>query len=121
MKTPDTILFRAPWLANGSNYCEGPDGKRICTGSMMGRRNEIPEDKETVRHLRLVRVYPIGTQSGTDYDKGGAYWGNLWSAPLFCAMGESDTGRATLWIRAQNRTAAKRAAMETFPGATFYR
>lgn len=95
--------MKPPFLSNGSTYCFGADGERICTGSQMGRRDAIPPDRKTVSKLHLVRVpmSPCGA-----YDKGGAYWG-IGSAPLWCAYGESETEQAHCFTRASNRTNAK--------------
>lgn len=111
-------LDRAPWKANGHRYCSGPDGERICLGAMMGRANEIPPDAHTIRKLRLVRVRP---SDGGDYDQGGAYWGDIWSRPLYCAFGDSDTEQAVFWVRAPNREEAKRKILSQFPSARFFR
>ena len=118
---PRTPRKPFPWEHNGSTYFTNDAGERVWTGSQMGRRNVIPEDASTVRKLHLRRVRPLGTQSGADYDKGGAYWGDIARKPLYCAFGESDTECAELYTRAKSREEAKGIALRSFPNARFYR
>ena len=94
------------------------DGEFVCTGATMGRANCIPPDIDTVRKVHVERVKPC---DGGDYDKGGAYWGNLSGNPLFCIWGESETEVATLYVRAKDREQAKYEAKRRFANAKFYR
>lgn len=113
---------KAPYEANGTTGFIGNNGKRVCTGSQMGRRDCVPSDFATVKKLRLVRV-PMSSCGA--YDKGGAYWGctdfraNVF--PLYCAWGESDTECVEAFFRATDRADAKRQANGAFPNAKFYR
>ena len=107
-----------PWRANGARYGIGLNGERICLGALMGRADAIPADAATVRKLRLVRLRPSGLG---DYDQGGAYWGGMYQHPVYCAFGESDTEKAHVFLRADSREEAKRAALARFPNAAFYR
>ena len=53
-----------------------------------------------------------------DYDLGGAYWGGG-GDPLFCAWAEGVDAR--VFVRAKDRTLAKRAVKEHFINAMFFR
>lgn len=54
-----------------------------------------------------------------DYDLGGAYWGSSPRDLLFCAWAEDDEAR--VFVRAENRNAAKLRVKEHFPNAKFFR
>jgi hypothetical protein len=98
-----------------TGFTDPDTGKWVCTGSMMGRRDWIPDDSITVRKLRLERVPLYG-----DYDPAGAYWGSG-KEPLYVAYGESDTEQVRVFIRAKNRDEAKVQALYVFPNARFFR
>ncbi len=106
---------KLPWMANGATYCTGLNGERICTGSQMGRRDCIPDDRATVKKLRLRKVPMVDYGC---YDRGGAYWGQ--GETLYCAFGESDSEQVEAWFRAENREEAKQKALESFPNARFF-
>lgn len=112
---------KAPFEFDGTTGFIDNEGKRVCTGSMMGRRDAIPDDFNTVKKLRLVRV-PMSSCGA--YDKGGAYWGctdyraNI--HPLYCAWGESETECVHVFYRAYDRADAKRQALCAFPNAKFF-
>lgn len=111
----NTTPRKFPWQRNGMTYCTGSDGQRICTGSMLGRRECIPHDAESIVRVRLrkVRMSADGC-----YDQGGAYWGQ--GTPLYCAWGDSGTEQAEIWVRAKSRTEAKAHVLNSFPNAKFY-
>lgn len=71
-------------------------------GAQMGRGNEIPADYRGEK-LRLTRL-PFVDGS---YDRWGAYWGA--PANVWCAWGESATERVRIYVRANDREAAKAA------------
>jgi len=54
-----------------------------------------------------------------DYDLGGAYWGGHPSEPLFCAWAENVDAR--VFVRAKNRSLAKRKVKKHFVNAKFFR
>lgn len=79
-------------------------------GAPMGRRSSVSIEGKC--HLQQVKFYD------GDYDKGGAYWGGgRYTAPLFCAWNNEDA----IYIRANNRAAAKQALKEEYPHCSFYR
>lgn len=85
-------------------------------GAQLGRRDYIPADASTVTRMSLRRVTPT---DGGDYDRGGAYWGDLAGKPLYCAYGESDTEQVEMYVRAPDREAAKPLVLVKFPNARF--
>jgi hypothetical protein len=111
------IHKRAPWLAHGVNGFVNAQGDFVCTGSRMGRKDCIPADFRTVRQIIVERVPSVVH----DYDKGGAYWGDVKGrngcAPLFCAWGDSDTEQAETFFRARGLRDAKKQAQAAFPNA----
>lgn len=106
--------MKPPYLESGTTGFISDRGERVCTGSMMGRRDCIPADRATVSRLHLRRVPFVDAC----YDQGGAYWGM--PANLYCAWGESNTERAHVFFRANSRSDAKQKALATFPNARFY-
>lgn len=85
-------------------------------GADMGRRDwGLIEHKNRpmMMHLQLVSFVD------GDYDLGGAYWGGYPSEPLFCAWAECVDAR--VFVRAKNRTLAKREVKKCFPNAMFFR
>jgi hypothetical protein len=98
-------------LPSGTTFCTDASGKRVCTGSQMGRRNELPDDRNAVCKLRLSRLPFVDG----DYDRWGAYWGcpaNVW-----CAW----TDGVLVFARADGRELAKSEILSVLPGAKFYR
>ncbi len=81
-------------------------------GSPMGRYETLPQDKNTNYKLHLRRV---PGHSG-DYDKGGAYWGGLWTNPLYCAWNDE----FEMYIRIANRNKAKEYVKIIYPNARFF-
>lgn len=77
-------------------------------GAPMGRRSSVSIEGKC--HLQQVKFYD------GDYDKGGAYWGSG-TAPLFCVWNDEDA----IYIRANNREAAKRSLKEEYPHCSFYK
>lgn len=120
-----------PPLRDGATYFVNEHGEKVCTGSQMGRRDTLPEDREarkTPCKLRLVRLPWVGG----DYDTGGAYWGAT-RAPgkgrklgkplshIFRALGDVGEERAEIFVRAANRRKARTAVRAKLPAARFYR
>jgi len=80
-------------------------------GAPMGRRS-YHGPRDTVGLFRLQRVY----LNAGGYDNGGAYWGI--GAPLYWY---SDDGNLVGYLRARDRSDAKRQILETYPNARFFR
>lgn len=107
---------RIPPLSNGATYGYDGEGKRVCTGSRMGRRNSIPHDTGNAKlHLRKLRWVD------GDYDAGGAYWGNTGKDSLWRATGESETEQIEIFVRAVSRNQARTEVSKLVPQARFYR
>ena len=100
-----------PWETDGATYGYDGAGKRICTGSKMGRPTILPDDPKKTITLRMERLRFI---DGC-YDKGGAYWGA--PANLYCAYAEE----VQVFVRANSRFEAKKLVRDQIPGAHFYR
>jgi len=98
-------------LPSGTTGFVNDAGKWICTGSQMGRRDELPDDRQTVRKLRLTRLSFVDG----DYDRQGAYWGS--PANVWCGWADG----VRLFVRADDRDAAKKFIQEKLPTAKFYR
>lgn len=85
-------------------------------GAPMGRLAwGLAEHRERPMMMYLQRVRFIDG----DYDFGGAYWGGYPSEPLFCAWAEDIEAR--VFVRAKDRTLAKREVKEYFHNAKFFR
>lgn len=88
-----------PYKQNGLRYAF-IEGERRCIGACMGRPNIVPPDYNGERlSLRRVPFVDGG------YDQGGAYWGT--PADLWCAWGETETEQMEIFVRANDRDAAK--------------
>ena len=70
-------------------------------------------NRPMMMYLQRVRLIDGG------YDLGGAYWGGHSDEPLFCAWAECVEAR--VFIRAKDRTLAKRKVKEYFINAKFFR
>ena len=89
-------------------------------GAPMGRRDTLPDDRESAILLSLVRL-PL--EDG-DYDRGGAYWGYSPSAgAIYRAVGERDGEELVteVFVRAKTRADARAQIVGMIPGARFYR
>ena len=85
-------------------------------GAPMGRADwGLIEHRERPMMMYLQRVRLIDG----DYDLGGAYWGGHPDEPLFCAWAECVEAR--VFIRAKDRTLAKREVKKHFINAKFFR
>lgn len=87
----------------------------VATGSMMGRRNTLPENKDEPCKLQLQRVPFV---DGC-YDRWGAYWGT--PANLWAVWGDAGEVIAQVFVRANNRKEAKAKVREILTNAKFYR
>lgn len=72
-------------------------------GAPMGRRNNIPNDIETVGKLHLVKLKWVDG----DYDQGGAYFGGGQGDNIYWAYGETATEQVNVFVRATCRIYAK--------------
>lgn len=105
-------------LSSGTTYCYGNQGERICTGSQMGRRNLLPDDRAVAVKLRMERLKWIDG----DYDQWGAYWGQNGCNHIYCAWhDQSQEDRIEVFVRAVNRKDAKEQVRESLPNAIFCR
>lgn len=108
-------------LPSGTTGFTNDAGQWICTGSQMGRRDTLPENKQAKGKLRLVR---LRLTDGDCYDSGGAYWGSgFGQSAIYHAKGDLDGEEFTteLFRRAKSRAEAKAMIRETLPNVTFYR
>ena len=101
-------------LPSGSTGFTRDDGTWQATGSQMGRRNILPDDRKADCRLRLTRLPFVDG----DYDRWGAYWGS--PANVWCAWGSVGEVSARVFVRSNSRESAKQAVREVLPGATFY-
>lgn len=99
-------------LPSGTTGFTNDQGRWICTGSQMGRRNQLPENRNEPVKLRMERLRFVGG----DYDTAGAYFGG--PANVHCAW-NSDGVR--VFVRANSRDQAKNKVREQLPNAKFYR
>lgn len=107
-------------LPSGSTGFTDDSGRWVCTGSMMGRRDTLPENKQATGKLRLVRL----KWRGGDYDEGGAYWGNPGDgSAIYWAKGDLEGEEFTteLFQRAKSRVEVKAIIRKTLPNVSFYR
>ena len=102
-------------LPSGLTYCTTISGRSVCTGSQMGRRNELPKDTNEPIELRMERLQFVDG----DYDKWGAYWGANGCNHVYCAWGECEETQVRVFVRAQDRVMAKARVLEILPNATF--
>jgi hypothetical protein len=105
-------------LPSGVTYVRDINGAKVCTGTQMGRRNELPSDSNEAVKLRLERLRFVDG----DYDQWGAYWGGGPDVlPIYCAWGDSEENQVRVFVRAQDRVAAKAHVLKLLPNATFNR
>jgi hypothetical protein len=113
-------------LSNGLDYGEGPDGKRVCRGALMGRPNNIPPvilSLPSVKlHLERLKMY-----DGDCYDAGGCYWGSgNGTTHMYCAWGTVIAPSSLpyppcqIFVRARSRKDAKSLVRGKLKNATFY-
>lgn len=102
-------------LPSGITGFYNDENKWIATGSQMGRRNVLPDDRNIPAKLHLVRLPFV---DGC-YDKWGAYWGS--PANVWCAWGDCAEVAVKVFIRANDRREAKARVREELPNARFYR
>jgi hypothetical protein len=107
-------------LTDGATYGYDGNGQRICTGSQMGRRNVLPENKQVKDKIHLTRLKWVDG----DYDEGGAYWGNGdGRSRIYCAWGDlgNEAFSTQIFVRAKSRSEAKHLVLEILPNIQFYR
>ena len=120
MKMKNKTRNSLPPLSSGSTGFFNDEGKWICTGSMMGRRNTLPEDRSQSCKLHLVSMREADR---TCYDSSGAYWG-MWSPSaggMYRALGDCGEVRAEVFVRARDREEAKMKVRKSLTNARFYR
>lgn len=117
-------------LPSGATGFTDDRGQWVCTGSQMGRRNVLPDDRKASVKLRLVRLPFV---DGC-YDKWGAYWGS--PANVYCAFAGDATETelqgfarvpvrvmrpdVAIFTRANSHAEAKQKVRELLPNARFY-
>lgn len=102
-------------LESGIDYFTDDNGKRICTGSQMGRPNVLPENTQALIKLRLTKLRWVDG----DYDEKGAYWGHgVGDTDVFCAWNEDGV---RVFTRGWHRESAKQGVWKVLPKATFFR
>ena len=118
-------------LESGATGFFNEHGEFVCTGSSMGRRNDLPECTAKPVKLALQR---LRIDSG-GYDSGGAYWGigSATSGEMFVAFVPCKTYSPSLpgfeltwkqcrvFTRARGRAEAKQKIRAQLPAAKFYR
>jgi hypothetical protein len=110
-------------LESGTTYFTDDNGKKVCTGSQMGRPNILPmvvmgTNAAPVK-LHLERLQWV---DGC-YDQGGAYWGRPNSGKnVYCAWGKygSNDLLVQCFVWALTRQDAKREVRDHIPRATFF-
>ena len=103
-------------LGYGATYFINDHGDKVWTGSMMGRSNVLPKDKNESVKLRMQRL----DWFDGDYDKGGAYWGRNGVNHVYFATGQASDVTVEIFVRAQNRVGAKEFVLDILPNARFY-
>ena len=86
-------------------------------GAPLGRSNVIPADIETAGKLYLEKLEWV--DSAYTYD--GTYWGGGLGDNIYCASGETATGRIDIFVRAKSRDEAKELVSNLVPTVKFYR
>lgn len=102
-------------LPSGATFGYDGNGARVCTGSQMGRRDELPDDPEATIKLRLERLKWVDG----DYDQWGAYWGNGSGDSVYCAWAQQPQ-KVKVFVRARSRDEAKAFICETLPNTIVY-
>lgn len=88
-----------------------------CTGSQMGRRDELPDDRaiNVKLHLSQLRWVDGG------YDQGGAYWGYVPGQHIYVAHGDGPEFQIRVYVKCYDRIYAKNQIRKLLPNARFYR
>lgn len=111
-----------PKLSSGLRGFTNSNGKWICTGAQMGRRDHIPEDRNVSCKLHLRNIL---TGSDGAYDEEEAYWGTgdpvYWACDDVTDLEPEHVGWVEIFIRAKNREEAKAKIKELLPNARFYK
>lgn len=108
-----------PPLTNGLDYFTDDNGKKVCKGAQLGRRNYLPEDRQAVTPKLLL--HRLRFVDG-DYDQGGAYWGYTPGTAIYRAACFDEAGSVVeLFTRNTSREGAKLDVLEIIPHARFYR
>lgn len=93
------------------------NGEFVCTGSYMGRNEDLPENMHVACKLYLRNILTDG-----DYDSGGVYWGGGTGEGVYWAHAPAsdECEELNLFVRAKNRKKAKRKIIERLPKAIFF-
>jgi hypothetical protein len=98
-------------LPSGTTGFYNDQNQWIATGSQMGLRDVLPEDRSKPIRLALIRLPFV---DGC-YDRWGAYWGS--PANVWCAHADA----VIVFVRADSRNQAKATVQKRIPGARWYR
>ena len=109
-------MSKLPALSKGTTGFYNERNEWQCTGSQMGRRDTLPDDRTAPCKLRLVRLRWVDG----DYDAGGAYWGNSGGTSTYRALGDAGEVRAEIFVRASSRDDAKAQVRALLPNVRFY-
>lgn len=104
-------------LPSGTTGFYNEQNQYVPTASCMGRRDVLPDDRQTPCKLRMEKLRWVDG----DYDQWGAYWGYDGRNSVFCAFGDVGEISARVFVRAISRKEAKALVRATLPNVTFFR
>ena len=112
-------------LESGMTYFTDDNGRKVCTGSQMGRPNIIPDCVTKMNRVKLrLEKLPL---VDSDYDKAGSYWGYKAGTDIYCAWGTPPneiTGNPfppiQIFVRAISRKDAKEQVRAKLANAKFF-
>lgn len=102
-------------LPNGATGFCNEQNEWVCTGSQMGRKDILPDNRQEFVRLRLNRLPFVDGA----YDRWGAYWGA--PATVWCATGECSEIICYVFVRADTREQAKTKVQAKLPNVRFFR
>ena len=108
-------------LESGIDYFTDDSGKKVCTGSRMGRPNIIPASvRQNLGYKIKLHLERLRWVDG-DYDQGGAYWGRS-NTHVYCAWGKYGPNDLFVqaFVRANSRKDAKRLVRDEISNAIFF-
>ena len=111
-------------LSSGTTYFIDDNGKRVCTGSQMGRPDVIPQSvHQNLGYPIRLHLNRLRWVDGA-YDQGGAYWGqdSQRGTDVYCAWGKYGPNDLFIqvFVRACSRKEAKINVRDKISLATFF-